>query len=136
MLYATLGMGPFPDHGNRIPRISDGRFNPARDSGDIGIDTFQQQVLQAHGILMLIAWPLLAFTAIFFAAWMKQALPNGEWFLVRPTPTNTPTTHPHPLSAVCNVYLICPSICTVPQNISHSSSCCSCGRVCLGICSQ
>ena len=32
---------------------------------------------------MLIAWPLLAFTAIFFAAWMKPALPNGEWFQVR-----------------------------------------------------
>lgn len=81
--YVTAGLGPFPNHLPLIPRLSDGRFNPARDSGNIGIDTFEQQLLQAHGILMLIAWPLLAFTAIFFAAWMKQALPNGEWFQVR-----------------------------------------------------
>lgn len=82
MFYATPGSGSFPNHKNLIPRISDGRFNPVRDEGDIGINAFEQRVLQAHGILMLIAWPLLAFTAIFFAAWMKQALPNGEWFLV------------------------------------------------------
>ena len=31
---------------------------------------------------MIIAWPLLAVTAIFFAAWMRPALPNGEWFQV------------------------------------------------------
>ena len=31
---------------------------------------------------MLIAWPLLSFTAIFFAACMKPALPNGQWFQV------------------------------------------------------
>ena len=76
------GNGAFSNHVPLIPPVSDGRFDPATDSGDIGISRLRQQLLQAHGILMLIAWPLLAFTAIFFAAWMKQALPNGEWFQV------------------------------------------------------
>lgn len=76
------GRGSFPNHLTRIPQISDGRFNPFSDEGEIGISRFRQRLLQAHGILMLIAWPVLAFTAIFFAAWMKQALPNGEWFQV------------------------------------------------------
>ena len=31
---------------------------------------------------MIVAWPLLVVIAIFFAAWMKPALPNGEWFQV------------------------------------------------------
>ena len=32
------------------------------------------------GILMIVAWPLLAVIGIFFSAWTKPALPNGEWF--------------------------------------------------------
>ena len=39
-------------------------------------------LIRAHGILMIIAWPLLAVTAIFFALFMRPALPNGEWFKV------------------------------------------------------
>ena len=31
---------------------------------------------------MISAWILLASSAIFFAAWMKPVLPNGEWFQV------------------------------------------------------
>ena len=31
---------------------------------------------------MILSWPLLVVAAIFFAAWMKPALPNGEWFQV------------------------------------------------------
>ena len=31
---------------------------------------------------MLTAWVLLATSAVFFAAWMKPTLPNGEWFQV------------------------------------------------------
>ena len=31
---------------------------------------------------MLFAWPIVATVAIFFASWMKPALPNGEWFQV------------------------------------------------------
>ena len=34
---------------------------------------------------MLISWPVLASIAIFFASWMKPALPNGEWFQVHLT---------------------------------------------------
>ena len=81
---SLTGSGNFPNHQPLIPPVSDGQFNPLTDEGDIGIaiSRFRQQLLQAHGILMLIAWPILAFTAIFFAAWMKQALPNGEWFQV------------------------------------------------------
>ncbi|XP_064386731.1 uncharacterized protein LOC135335239 isoform X1 [Halichondria panicea] len=40
------------------------------------------KLIRAHGILMIIAWPLLAVTAIFFALFMRPALPNGEWFQV------------------------------------------------------
>ena len=53
-----------------------------RDSGEIRPATLRPRLIRAHGILMLIAWPMLAVTAIFFAAWMKPALPNGEWFQV------------------------------------------------------
>ena len=31
---------------------------------------------------MILSWPVLVVAAIFFAAWMKPALPNGEWFQV------------------------------------------------------
>ena len=31
---------------------------------------------------MIIAWPMLGFTSVFFAAWMRPALPNGQWFQV------------------------------------------------------
>ncbi|XP_064386733.1 uncharacterized protein LOC135335239 isoform X2 [Halichondria panicea] len=39
-------------------------------------------LIRAHGVFMIIAWPLLAVTAIFFATFMRPALPNGEWFQV------------------------------------------------------
>ena len=45
-------------------------------------DLTRSNLIRAHGILMIIAWPLLAVIAIFFAAWMRPALPNGEWFQV------------------------------------------------------
>ena len=28
---------------------------------------------------MIIAWPLIGIIGMFFASWMKPALPNGEW---------------------------------------------------------
>ena len=37
---------------------------------------------QYKGILLILSWPLLVVATIFFAAWMKPALPNGEWFQV------------------------------------------------------
>lgn len=70
-------------HDIAIPTISEKKYNPASDSGDIGISTLKYILTVAHGALMLVAWPLLSFIAIFFAAWMKPALPNGEWFQVQ-----------------------------------------------------
>jgi len=32
------------------------------------------------GILMVIAWPMLAWLGIGMARYIKPALPNGEWF--------------------------------------------------------
>ena len=91
LIISPLGASSFPDHTrDNIPVISDGRFDPSTDEGDIGITRLRQQLLQAHGILMLIAWPVLAFTAIFFAVYMKQALPNGEWFQVRDSTAEGP----------------------------------------------
>ena len=75
--------GSFPRH-DETPLISDGRFNPQTDEGEIDADTFREKLIRAHGVFMIVAWPVLAVTGIFFAAWMKPALPNGEWFQVSP----------------------------------------------------
>ena len=65
------------------PRISSETVNPVTDGGSVGAQTFPTlQLLRFHGILMIIAWPLLALCGIFFASWMRPALPNGEWFQV------------------------------------------------------
>ena len=64
------------------PRLTR-RVNILEESGVVGGElTTKARLVRAHGILMIIAWPVLAVTAIFFAAWMKPALPNGEWFQV------------------------------------------------------
>ena len=79
---AGSGSGSLLSHrpqGN--PFLTTGRFNAAADAG--GAVPFPTvNLLRAHGILMLITWPLLAVSGIFFAAWMRPALPNGEWFKV------------------------------------------------------
>ena len=63
------------------PIVSGARVNVSGDVG--GVNPFPTvDLLRAHGIIMLIAWPLLAISGIFFAAWMRPALPNGEWFKV------------------------------------------------------
>lgn len=70
---------------NKHPQVSKVMVNVANDTGGKEADPFEEikdKLIRAHGILMLIAWPLLATTAIFFAAWMRPALPNGEWFQV------------------------------------------------------
>ena len=38
-------------------------------------------LIRAHGILMVVAWPVLAASGIFFAGWMKPVQPKG-WFQV------------------------------------------------------
>ena len=76
-------------HHEITPTISKKQYNPASDGGEIGVKTLKERLITAHGILMLVAWPMLSFTAIFFAAWMKPALPNGQWFQVLDTaPSN------------------------------------------------
>ena len=69
--------------GPNNPSISSMIVNPVIAGGSVGAQTFPtQQLLRLHGILMIIAWPLLALCGIFFASWMRPALPNGEWFQV------------------------------------------------------
>lgn len=82
---ATPSAGSFLSHvqgagGN--PLLSAQRVNPLTDVGEVGADNTRPRLIRAHGILMLIAWPLMAVMAIFFAAWMRPALPNGEWFQI------------------------------------------------------
>ena len=82
-------MGRFPVH-ERTPMITGDRANPVSDGmvGPIEDTPLPlNPLVQAHGIFMTIAWPILAVTGIFFAAWMRPALPNGEWFQVSPPST-------------------------------------------------
>ena len=72
------------------PRISVEVVNPVNDSLDeiaVRRDVLSTSVVRAltksHGILMIIAWPILAGTAIYFSAFMKPVLnKKGEWYYV------------------------------------------------------
>ena len=65
-----------------IPKLSNEPLNPLTLSAALD-DSFPTSILlQTHGIIMIITWSMLAATGIFFAAWMRQALPKGEWFQV------------------------------------------------------
>ncbi len=72
--------------GEAVRGASDAQFSIAAGAGAVGGNVFdtvhRPNLIRAHGILMIIAWPLLAITAIFFALFMRPALPNGEWFQV------------------------------------------------------
>ena len=78
----TANVSNFHFHDIATPTISKSMYNPAMSHGEIGASNMRNNLILAHGILMLVAWSLLSFVAIFFAAWMKPALPNGEWFQV------------------------------------------------------
>jgi hypothetical protein len=70
---------------DRNPFITGGKLSAAQDSGVHGAGNFdyiKRTLVQTHGILMLIAWPLLASVGVFFAAGIRPVLPNGEWFQV------------------------------------------------------
>ena len=117
MLFVALTVFPTAAAGSALathrpqsnPRLT-GRVNILEDSGVVGAEiTTRERLVRAHGILMIIAWPVLAVTAIFFAAWMKPALPNGEWFQV----TSHSLTHTPPAVTVqreieftCSEYLL------------------------------
>ena len=65
--------------------MTEEQFNVVQDSGVAGGSNFENVkngLIRAHGIFMLVAWMLLANVAIAFAAYMRPALPNGEWFQV------------------------------------------------------
>ena len=65
------------------PKISAKKYNPARDNASGKEDNFPKlPLVRAHGVLMLIAWPLFGMSGIFFAVWMRPALPKGQWFQV------------------------------------------------------
>ena len=94
------GVGLLTPHemGANNPKISS-MVNPVTAGG-----TVQQAarfpklpLIRLHGVLMIIAWPLLAKCGIFFASWMRPALPNGEWFQV---------LCPCMLTAVFDIYII------------------------------
>ena len=86
---------------SETPSVTDNAINPFNVTGNVQAPAYPDKILlQVHGellsnydamhrpriyatgILMLFAWPVLATVAIFFASWMKPALPNGEWFQV------------------------------------------------------
>ncbi|KAL5477647.1 hypothetical protein EMCRGX_G024472 [Ephydatia muelleri] len=57
----------------------------AKGSAPVAMSFPKEALTKAHAILMLITWPLLATTGIFFAAWMKPALPPplpATWFKI------------------------------------------------------
>ena len=68
--------------GSAVRGASANQFVISTGEGTVGGNVFRPKLIRAHGILMIIAWPLLAVTAIFFALFMRPALPNGEWFQV------------------------------------------------------
>ena len=83
MLYTDSDtVGAFTYHDLGTPPMSKDQYNIAKDSGDVQVSQLRNIFIITHGALMLVAWPVLSFTAIFFAAWMKPALPNGQWFQV------------------------------------------------------
>ena len=99
-----------------LPCVSTERinFSPAEiRSTEVTCGPIIPELVQAHGILMILAWPMLALTAIFFATWMRPALPNGEWFQVTSPPPlsffSLPLHKPHSLR------------CTEPSCWAHCS---------------
>lgn len=81
--------GGFTRH-DETPQISLEPLNPVNDSVE-GVATTRETLTAAavealtktHGVLMIIAWPILAKTAIYFSAFMKPVLSKkGEWYYV------------------------------------------------------
>ncbi|XP_019855379.1 PREDICTED: putative ferric-chelate reductase 1 isoform X2 [Amphimedon queenslandica] len=73
----------FPYHQPNFPAISDSMLHPFGNGTDTasGKPTFEKRMIRAHGVLMVIAYPVLLLTAVFFAAWMKPTMPK-MWFQV------------------------------------------------------
>lgn len=83
---STANSGGFSYH-EKTPIVSKGMANVAEDrkvNGSQTISSYAQVALiKTHGILMIVAWPILAGLSIYFAAFMKPVLcKKGEWFQV------------------------------------------------------
>ena len=66
-----------------FPQISTKKYDPVKDKTKGEGDNFPKlPLVRAHGTLMLIAWPLFGVCGVFFASWMRPALPKGQWFQV------------------------------------------------------
>ncbi|XP_064386742.1 putative ferric-chelate reductase 1 [Halichondria panicea] len=67
-----------------LPEISDKKINITYGNGTATGENkdFENALVKTHASLMLITWPLLVVTAIFFPVFMKPALPSGGWFQI------------------------------------------------------
>ena len=76
-----------PHDFDNLPEVTTDTINVVNATGnpssDGSFEEVRRKLTKTHGVLMLIAWPLLAVTAIFFPVFMKPVLPGGEWFQVR-----------------------------------------------------
>ncbi|XP_019851677.1 PREDICTED: putative ferric-chelate reductase 1 [Amphimedon queenslandica] len=80
--------GPHLEHLHKhsfTPSMTSKKSNIIDDinnNGTSGTPIWPRKILlKCHGIFMITSWLLLATSGIFFAAWMKPVLPNGEWFI-------------------------------------------------------
>ncbi len=66
------------------PLISKKKINVAHDNGSASGENklFKDALVKTHSALMLVTWPLLVVSGIFFPVFMKPALPGGGWFQV------------------------------------------------------
>ena len=69
-------------HRQPAPSVSDRKMNPVTGKGSLVQSRTAIILTKTHGILMVVAWPVLAVTGAYFSAFMKPALPNGAWFQV------------------------------------------------------
>ena len=67
----------------RIPSISATTVNPTQYAGAVESTQLREALTKTHGIFMIVAWPVLAGTAVLFAAFLKPVLKEGKWFQVR-----------------------------------------------------
>ena len=70
-------------HHQHTPSISATTVNPAQYGGAVKNTQLRTALTKTHGVLMVTAWPVLAGTAVHFAAFLKPVLKNGKWFQVR-----------------------------------------------------
>ncbi|XP_065905952.1 putative ferric-chelate reductase 1 [Dysidea avara] len=82
--YIMIGTGlpdagsSFPRH-DRNPQVSTSEVNLAREFS-VDFDYAKIPLIKTHGVLMIVAWPVLAYLGMTMARFMKPALPNGGWF--------------------------------------------------------